>query len=610
MPIADLQFAARYAVAWGVSPSEALLALGLMDEDEFYRSLATETGVALLPPDVGISPRVRYEESIRAGIAPLQPNRRRLTYAVAPRGGAVREFLLRGPRLAAAGVALVPPRRLSARVITATRLAVARRAANDLADADPALSARDGATWAQFLVASAVIGVVAFMVTLTPTLAQRLVTGIISLLLLGMIAVRLACATEILPIRPRRLMRSVSDPHLPVYTIIVPLFREARVLKQLVAALLALDYPRAKLDIKLVLEEDDLPMRAAVQRLVLPSFIEIVVAPRGMPRTKPRALNVALPLARGDFTVIYDAEDIPDPQQLRLAVATFARLPPQIACLQARLVIDNAADGLLPRLFAIEYMALFDVINPALAGFGLPVPLGGTSNHFRTAVLREIGGWDAWNVTEDADLGIRLALKGYGVADLPSATREEAPLTLSAWMRQRARWMKGWMQVCVTHGRRPVATIRALGPFGFFGLLTMAYGTVVTALGYPIGIAIATGMAIELAASPAPQLVGLSALDAGLMALALVVFVGGAFSMILPALVGILRRGPRRLLLYLPLLPLYYGLVSIAAWRGLGGLVRSPFAWNKTEHGLARRRDTLTLPDSGGDRGRPRPAAA
>jgi len=610
MPIADLQFAARYAVAWGVSPSEALLALGLMDEDEFYRALAAETGVALLPPDIGISPRVRYEESIRAGVAPLRPNRRRLTYAVAPRGGAVREFLLRGPRLAAAGVALVPPRRLSAQVIAATRAAVARRAANDLANADPALSARDGATWGQCLVAAAAIGIIAFLLTLTPSLAQRLVTGIISLLFLGMVAVRLACATEILPIRPRRLMRRIPDAHLPVYTIIVPLFHETRVLKQLVAALLALDYPRAKLDIKLVLEEDDLAMQVAVQRLALPSVFEVVVAPRGMPRTKPRALNVALPLARGDFTVIYDAEDIPDPQQLRLAVATFTRLPARIACLQARLVIDNAADGLLPSLFAIEYMALFDVINPALARFGLPVPLGGTSNHFRTRVLREIGGWDAWNVTEDADLGIRLALKGYGVADLPSATREEAPLTLRAWTRQRARWMKGWMQVCVTHSRRPLATIRALGLFGFFGLLTMAYGTVVTALCYPICIAIVVGAAAHLAARPLPQLVGLSALDAGLTALALVVFVGGLFSMILPALVGILRRGPRRLLILLPLLPLYYGLVSVGAWRGLGGLFRSPFAWNKTEHGLARRRGPLTLRDNGEDRGQPHPAAA
>jgi cellulose synthase/poly-beta-1,6-N-acetylglucosamine synthase-like glycosyltransferase len=608
--IPELISAARYAASWGVSPSEALLALGSIDEDDFYRALAAETGVALLPSDVEISPRVRYEESIRAGVAPLRPNHRRLTFAVAPRGGAVREFLLRGPRLAEFGVALASPRRLSERVVVATRAAVARRAAHGLADADPALSARDGASLAQLMTTAAFIGAVSFAATLAPALARGVLTGLIGLVFLAMVVVRLACATQAIPVKPRRSVRRAADEHLPIYTIIVPLFRETRIVEQLLTALMALDYPRAKLDIKLVLEEDDRPMRAAVRALALPSFVEVIVAPRGEPRTKPRALNVALPLARGDFIVVYDAEDIPDPQQLRLAVATFARMPRSIACLQARLVIDNAGDGLLPTLFAIEYMGLFDVINPGLASYGLPVPLGGTSNHFRTRVLREVGGWDAWNVTEDADLGIRLACMGYGVADLPSATREEAPVALDAWVRQRSRWMKGWMQVCVTHSRRPIATIQALGGFGFLGVLTMAYGTVASALCYPIFIGIAIAATIEAVASGVGSLETHSVPSAGLAALALTVFVAGAFSMIVPALVGILRRGPRRLLLYLPLLPLYYILVSMASWRGLGGLILTPFSWNKTEHGLARRREALSFKENAADPGRPRPAGA
>ena len=206
------------------------------------------------------------------------------------------------------------------------------------------------------------------------------------------------------------------------------------------------DYPRGKLDIKLVIEHDDRATRLAIVALDLPAIYEIVVAPIGWPRTKPRALNIALPLVRGELLVIFDAEDAPAPGQLREAAERFLRAPRELACLQARLAIDNIEDSWLTRLFAIEYAVLFDVLNPGLAGLGLPLPLGGSSNHFRTEVLREVCGWDAWNVTEDADLGLRLARFGYGVGILPSSTQEEAPAFIDAWLRQRRRWSKGWMR--------------------------------------------------------------------------------------------------------------------------------------------------------------------
>ena len=214
--------------------------------------------------------------------------------------------------------------------------------------------------------------------------------------------------------------------------------------------------------------------------------MEILVAPQGSPRTKPRALNVALPLARGRYTVVYDAEDIPDPGQLRLAVARFAQLPRNVACLQARLTIDNTDDTWLTRLFTIEYAALFDAFNPGLAEIGSPLPLGGTSNHFRTSVLRDIHGWDAWNVTEDADLGIRLARLGYAVKDLPSSTLEEAPGTLGAWMRQRTRWMKGFVQTATSHSRKPRLLLRQLGIWKCFGALCLTWGIALSALVYPL----------------------------------------------------------------------------------------------------------------------------
>ncbi|CAH1678000.1 membrane hypothetical protein [Hyphomicrobiales bacterium] len=482
-------------------------------------------------------------------------------------------------------------------------------------DEDPALSARDGATRAQIVSAATAVGAASFMATLAPLTVQQVIVGLISLIFLAMITVRLACCLERVPVRPRRKPSLAwsgeqhRDEHLPTYTIIVPLFRETRVLGQIVGALQNLDYPAAKLDIKLVLEEDDEPMRAAVRAMEMQNFIEVIVAPAGQPRTKPRALNVALPLARGEFVVVYDAEDVPDRDQLRLAVATFARMPHSVACLQARLVIDNFRDGLLASLFAIEYMALFDVINPGLASYGLPVPLGGTSNHFRTEVLRDIKGWDAWNVTEDADLGVRLACRGYDVADLPSATLEEAPMHLGAWMRQRARWMKGWMQVCITHSRAPLNTARTLGGAGSLGVVTMAFGTVATALAYPLFATLALIVLTRFVLNGG-TIAASSIADAGLAALALVVFTAGLVSMLLPPIIGIARRGPWRLMAYVPLLPFYYVLVSVASWRGLVGLITSPFNWNKTEHGLSARRRSLQITGSPEDPSPRRPVRA
>jgi cellulose synthase/poly-beta-1,6-N-acetylglucosamine synthase-like glycosyltransferase len=322
--------------------------------------------------------------------------------------------------------------------------------------------------------------------------------------------------------------------------------------------------------------------------------MEILSAPPGHPRTKPRALNVALPLARGVYTVVYDAEDVPDPDQLRLAVDAFAASGPEVACLQAHLAIDNTDDSFLTRCFTLEYAALFDVINPGLARLRLPVPLGGTSNHFRTEALRRIGGWDAWNVTEDADLGIRLARLGYCVGDLASTTHEEAPQTLRAWMHQRSRWMKGFVQTCVTHSRQPVATFRELGPVGFAGALTMTFGTVLSAVGYPIFTLFVVAMLV-LGDTPASATLGSVFLFYASAAL----FALGAVAMLLPAAMSLRRRGLSHLWPLVFLLPFYYALVSAAAWRALWELAGDPFRWNKTEHGRARTsrtRQKLTPP--------------
>ena len=351
----------------------------------------------------------------------------------------------------------------------------------------------------------------------------------------------------------------------------------------LVRALAALDYPAAKLDIKFLIEADDAATAAALARIPFPARFSVIAVPPGAPRTKPRALNAALPLARGELLTVYDAEDVPDPGQLRLAAAIFARAPASTACLQGRLVIDNPGDSWFARMFALEYAGLFDVLNPALARLDLPVALGGTSMHLRTRVLRDLNGWDAHNVTEDADLGMRLALAGYAVGDLPSATIEEAPVRFGAWLAQRTRWLKGFMQTSLTHGRRPIANARRLGWLEALCAVTMVPGTVVSALIYPLlsGYAAWVLLARDIPAAPGfwPNLT---------MGLAITLFAVGLGALMLPAYLGCRRRGWGDLAQSVPWLPLYFGLVSLAAWLAVIELIRAPSRWNKTEHGLWR----------------------
>jgi cellulose synthase/poly-beta-1,6-N-acetylglucosamine synthase-like glycosyltransferase len=527
-----------------------------------------------------LSSRAHYPNSILAGLAPAAGQE--AGFILAPRGPTLTQ-LLRTRRPPGGPLLITTPSILARAVIRTQSRAVAYRAAHELPDRRRDLSSLHGASLTQIAALVAVALVASFAGVVAPALTLALLGAALSPLFLGLIVLRLASSMLGAPVEPTTHLPRQDDAALPVYTVIAALYRERRVASRLVAALSRLDYPPAKLDIKLVLEADDPQTLAALRRIPMPGFIEVIIAPPGEPRTKPRALNVALPLAQGDFTVVYDAEDVPDPDQLRKSVATFAYLPDEFACLQARLTIDNTDDSWLARMFTIEYAALFDVFNPGLAEIGSPIALGGTSNHFRTAVLRDVCGWDAWNVTEDADLGLRLSRLGYRVVDLPSSTLEEAPITLRAWMNQRTRWMKGYVQTCVAHSRHPRTTLSQLGPWRFLGALAITFGTVLSALGYPFF----TGLFIGSLLRGSPDTPGSSwhaAWSAGSYAL----FVSGAAAIVIPACVALGRRKLWRLLPWVALLPAYYVLVSAAAWRSLAELATSPFRWNKTSHGLAR----------------------
>jgi cellulose synthase/poly-beta-1,6-N-acetylglucosamine synthase-like glycosyltransferase len=401
---------------------------------------------------------------------------------------------------------------------------------------------------------------------------------------------------------------------LPIYTVIAALYREAKSVGSLMRAINAFDYPREKLQVILALEPNDLATRAAIARLGPMPHVQVLIASTADPQTKPKALNCALPFARGSFTAVFDAEDRPEPDQLRAALDAFRSNSADVACAQASLCIDNNKDSWLSRTFAAEYAGQFDVFLPGLAAMRMPLPLGGSSNHFRTAVLREVGGWDAWNVTEDADLGIRLARFGYRSVTFDSTTSEEAPIRFRAWLGQRSRWMKGWMKTWSVHMREPRRLWREAGPRGFLALNIIVGGNVLTALAYPI-------LVIELAAYLLTNFTGETSglfFTGSLAPLHVATITAGFASTVLIGLMGLSRRGRLRSGWVLALTPLYWGCLTIAAWRALWELWRDPYRWEKTEHGLtqsrpqatARPRQRADFKDSVLDRRRPPPASA
>jgi hypothetical protein len=364
----------------GVSAEQALLGEGLIGEEDYYRALARRLRLPFYRGEIPVAQSVEPDPAIACGVAPLAPNRAGLRVIAAPRAAAIRYLLERAEAGALpSGVAIASPRTLSDKVRAEAGVRIAEAAAGALGRRDPALCARFGLSGGQ-CVAIAVFALVAMSAAAVAPdgLALVLSAALWSLFAAAIVLRNLAIAAAGVASRSAPL----GDAELPIYTIIAPLRGEERMVVELLRRFDALDYPRGKLDIKLVVERDDAATRTALESLNLPARYEIVVAPPGLPATKPRALNVALPAARGALVVVYDAEDEPDADQLRLAVARFAA-DPDVDCLQAALTIDNAADSWISAMFAIEYATLFDLINPGLAALDLPIPLGGTSNHFR-----------------------------------------------------------------------------------------------------------------------------------------------------------------------------------------------------------------------------------
>jgi len=371
------------------------------------------------------------------------------------------------------------------------------------------------------------------------------------------------------------------EADLPTYTVLVPLYREAAVVPSISAALAAMDYPADKLEVLFLVEEDDAETQAALEALDLPPGFRPFVVPLGEPRTKPRACDWGLEEARGELLVVYDAEDRPERDQLKKAAWLFAHSPQTLACVQARLNYYNSTQNLLTRWFTSEYSTWFDLFLPGLTGLNAPIPLGGTSNHFRTTVLRDLGGWDPFNVTEDCDLGVRLYKRGFRAVMMDSTTWEEANSRLPSWLRQRSRWVKGYAQTWLVHMRHPLALGRALGPGGWFSFQMTVGGSVLCYLLNPLYWA----LTIVWLTTHHPYITLL--FPPVIYALGLFCLYVGNFIFVYLSVLGCLYRRYWGLVKYALISPLYWLLMSLGAYRGVLQLLTRPSYWEKTDHGFA-----------------------
>ena len=420
----------------------------------------------------------------------------------------------------------------------------------------------------------------------TPVLWATAAVGAATLVYVAVIAFRLflVMAAQEAPVMrfSRAQLRVVAATGLPVYTILVPLYREEKVLAALMTKLAGLSYPPDRLQVLLLIEEDDKVTRTALDRFSLDDRFEIVLIPPHGPRTKPKACNVGLMHARGEFCVIYDAEDRPEPDQLLKAVAAFRSLPSWVVCVQAELQYWNPWTNWLTRCFAAEYALNFSLVLRGLDRFRVPIPLGGTSNHFRADALRALGAWDPYNVTEDADLGMRIARRGWAVRMIVSVTEEEANSKVGNWIRQRSRWIKGYYQTWLVHMRSPWQLLRDLGLRQFLAFqLTLGF-TSLTGLLNPIfwalaGVYLISGPAHIRPLFPAPILY------LGVLAMLI-----GNLLMMQSMMAGCMERGLYGAVRSMLSIPLYWGLMSVAAYKALFQLLRPSrrHYWELTQHGL------------------------
>lgn len=459
-----------------------------------------------------------------------------------------------------------------------------RASTDGLAKAAPDLSAKWVLSPGQRVLGIGVLALLAMSFVLAPALTGQVIVGLITFAYLVSLAYRLVLFGK--GVQGEHLQQvsdeealAVPDAELPAYTVLLPAFREP-LIGELLEHLERIDYPRDRLEILVLLEQDDDETVSAARAAKCGDHVRVVLVPPAQPRTKPKACNYGLMESRGEIVTIYDAEDVPDPLQLRRAVVALRRLGPDYACIQAQLGYFNSKQNLLTRWFTVEYGTWFAFLLPGLVSLGAPVPLGGTSNHFRADVLRRVGAWDPHNVTEDADLGIRLARLGYRVGVLESVTLEEANSDAINWVKQRSRWYKGYIQTFLVHTRQLRSVGREIGWRGLLGLFLFVAGTPLLAAVNGCFWAL-TGMWFLRRSDWISALFPPVVYYAGLIC-----FAFGNAAVLYMNFFTTRRMGRPDLMWSALVMPLYWILMWLAAVKAVVQLVVNPSYWEKTAHGL------------------------
>lgn len=587
-----LDQAEQLALDWNVSLVRVLNARKWVSSEDLYREIANYYGLSLInltddrADDALIrrfNPRVMNdmmtvpisEEDGRITVATARPSPRTLLH--------IREVY--GAR---STIVVASHFDVSWSIQRAYREQHSHDAVFALAEIDPDMSAQNVITPPQVLVIYLMLSVFLAGIAFSPATTLIILNGFLTLFYTGNFlfkAVLVWVGGEAQESSSQAIAAEAAllrDEDLPIYTVLVPMFREPEVLPILAQALRNLDYPLAKLDIKIVLEEGDHETIEAARKLGLEGVFEIVRVPASHPQTKPKACNFALRYSQGEFLVIFDAEDKPEPDQLKKVLAAFRQSSDNTACIQCRLNYYNARENWLTRMFTLDYSLWFDLMLPGLEKLKVPIPLGGTSNHFRMDVLRELNAWDPFNVTEDADLGIRLTQKGYRVGVIDSTTFEEANVSIPNWVRQRSRWIKGYMQTFLVHSRRPIHLWRTIGPLGVFGFIFFIGGTFLSGLLNPVfwlifGVWIFMGTDVISPYFP-PQILYLSLIN----------LLAGNGLLIYLTMIAPFRRRWTDLAPWGISVVGYWVLMTIASYKALSQLIFNPFYWEKTQHGLSK----------------------
>jgi cellulose synthase/poly-beta-1,6-N-acetylglucosamine synthase-like glycosyltransferase len=579
--------AALCAKVHGTTFQREILASGEVTEEAFYRALADCLGVRFLPRVAAGDLVVQEKHALAllrhgSGAAPVRVvdgAEQAATILATDRldVAAARARLSTTPGLASRS-RMATPSAVRRALLGRARARLASVAVSGLFEKSPHCSAVIVANaWQGFMIGFGGFFAVAAAV-LAPWETLIAVHGMLSIFFLGCILLRVLAMTVAAPPVPPPI-EPFAARDLPVYSVLVALYREAGIVPELLVALGRLQWPRSKLEIKLVCEADDDETLAAIRAVPLRPNIEVIEVPPAGPRTKPKALAYALQIVSGEFVVLYDAEDRPHPLQLIEAWQSFRAGGPDLACLQAPLEITNGGAGPIARLFALEYAALFRGLLPYLARRRLVLPLGGTSNHFRRSLLEKVGGWDPHNVTEDADLAVRLSRHGYRTQTISRPTREAAPPDFATWLPQRTRWFKGWLLTWLVHMRDPLRLLRELGPASFLVVQILFVGMVLSCFAHPLMLAtVCVLVAVVAAGYP------LSTGQNGLLAVDAVNIACGYASFIMLGWQTLAKKERRGFWKAVVFTPVYWMMLSLAALRSIIQLWKAPHFWAKTHH--------------------------